>query len=57
LVFHPDKRRLHGPKREEATAGRVKLHNAKLHNLYSSPVDLVILDYNYFPASCVMVIK
>jgi hypothetical protein len=30
-------RRIFGPKREEATEGRRKLHNEELHNLYSSP--------------------
>jgi hypothetical protein len=30
-------RRIFGPEREEVTGGWRKLHNQKLHNLYSSP--------------------
>jgi hypothetical protein len=30
-------RRIFGPKRDEVTRGRRKLHNEGLHNLYSSP--------------------
>jgi hypothetical protein len=30
-------RRIFGPKRDEVTGGWRKLHNEKLHNLYSSP--------------------
>jgi hypothetical protein len=30
-------RRIFGPKRDEVTEGWRKLHNEKLHNLYSSP--------------------
>jgi hypothetical protein len=30
-------RRIFGPKRDEETGGWRKLHNEKLHNLYSSP--------------------
>jgi hypothetical protein len=30
-------RRIFGPKRNEVTGGRRKLHNEELHNLYSSP--------------------
>jgi hypothetical protein len=30
-------RRIFGPKGDEVTAGWRKLHNEKLHNLYSSP--------------------
>jgi hypothetical protein len=29
--------RIFGPKREEVTGGRRKLHNEELHHLYSSP--------------------
>jgi hypothetical protein len=29
--------RIFGPKRDEVTGGWRKLHNEKLHNLYSSP--------------------
>jgi hypothetical protein len=36
-------RRIFGPKMEEVTGGWNKLHNEKLHNLYSSPnIDKVI---------------
>jgi hypothetical protein len=34
-------RRIFGPKRDDVTGGRRKLHNEKLHNLYSSPSDQV----------------
>jgi hypothetical protein len=30
-------RRIFGPKRDEVTGGLRKLHNEELHNLYSSP--------------------
>jgi hypothetical protein len=30
-------RRIFGPKRDEVTGGRRKLHNEELHGLYSSP--------------------
>jgi hypothetical protein len=30
-------RRIFGPKRDEVTEGRRKLHNEELHNFYSSP--------------------
>jgi hypothetical protein len=30
-------RRIFGPKRDEVTGQRKKLHNGELHNLYSSP--------------------
>jgi hypothetical protein len=30
-------RRISGPKRDEVTGGRSKLHNESLHNVYSSP--------------------
>jgi hypothetical protein len=30
-------RRIFGPKRNEVTRGRRKLHNEELHKLYSSP--------------------
>jgi hypothetical protein len=30
-------RRIFGPKRDEVTGGRRKLHNVELHNLCSSP--------------------
>jgi hypothetical protein len=30
-------RRIYGPKRDEVTGERRKLHNGELHNLYSSP--------------------
>jgi hypothetical protein len=30
-------RKIFGPKRDEVTGGWRKLHNEKLHNLYSSP--------------------
>jgi hypothetical protein len=30
-------RRISGPKRDEVTGERRKLHNEELHNLYSSP--------------------
>jgi hypothetical protein len=30
-------RRIFGPKRDEVTGGWRKLHNEKLHNMYSSP--------------------
>jgi hypothetical protein len=30
-------RRIFGPKRDEVTGGRKKLHNEELHDLYSSP--------------------
>jgi hypothetical protein len=36
-VFKNRVLRILGPKRDEVTGGRRKLHNEKLHNLYSSP--------------------
>jgi hypothetical protein len=30
-------RRIFGPKRDEVTGGRKKLHSEELHDLYSSP--------------------
>jgi hypothetical protein len=30
-------RRIFGPKRDEVTGDRTKLHNEEFHNLYSSP--------------------
>jgi hypothetical protein len=33
-------RRVFGPKRDEVTAERRKLHSGELHNLYSSPDDI-----------------
>jgi hypothetical protein len=30
-------RRIVGPKRDEVTRGRIKLHKEELHDLYSSP--------------------
>jgi hypothetical protein len=30
-------RRIFGPKKDEVTGGRRKLHNEELHNVYSSP--------------------
>jgi hypothetical protein len=30
-------RRIYGPKRDEVTGGWRKLHNDEIHNLYSSP--------------------
>jgi hypothetical protein len=30
-------RRIFGPKRDEVTGGYRKLHNEKIHNVYSSP--------------------
>jgi hypothetical protein len=36
-------RRIFGPKRDEVTGDRRKLHNEELHNLYSSPniIDMI----------------
>jgi hypothetical protein len=36
-VFENRALRIFGPKRDEVTGGRRKLHNEELHNLYSSP--------------------
>jgi hypothetical protein len=36
-------RRIFGPKKDEVTAGRRKLHNEELHNLYSSPIIIKII--------------
>jgi hypothetical protein len=33
--------RIFGPKRDEVTGGWRKLHNEELHNLYSSPEDII----------------
>jgi hypothetical protein len=35
-------RRISGPRRDEVTGGRRKLHNEELHNLYTSPGTSVI---------------
>jgi hypothetical protein len=37
-------RRIFGPKRDEATGGWRKLHNEELHNLYSSPSIIRMMD-------------
>jgi hypothetical protein len=36
-------RRIFGPKRDEVMGGRTKLHNEKLHDLYSSPNTIRII--------------
>jgi hypothetical protein len=36
-VFENRVLRIFGPKRDEETSGRRKLHNEELHKLYSSP--------------------
>jgi hypothetical protein len=36
-VFENRVLRIFGPKRDEVTGGRRKLHNEELHGLYSSP--------------------
>jgi hypothetical protein len=36
-VFENRVLRIFGPKRDEETGGKRKLHNEELHNLYSSP--------------------
>jgi hypothetical protein len=36
-------RRIFGPKRDEVTGGRRKLHNEELHDLYSSPTIIRII--------------
>jgi hypothetical protein len=35
--------RIFGPKRDEVTGGRRKLHNEELHDLYSSPSVIKII--------------
>jgi hypothetical protein len=37
-------RRIFGPKRDEVTGGCRKLHNDELHNLYSSPSIIRIIN-------------
>jgi hypothetical protein len=37
-------RRIFGPKRDEVTGDRRKLHNEELHNLYSSPNIITIIN-------------
>jgi hypothetical protein len=48
-TFDEDRRKLvpsaegdNGPKREEVTGGRRKLHNEELHNLYSSSYEYIV---------------
>jgi hypothetical protein len=36
-------RRIFGPKRDEVTGGWRKLHNEELHNLYSSPSIIIMI--------------
>jgi hypothetical protein len=36
-------RRIFGPKRDEVTGQRRKLHSGELHNLYSSPNDIRLM--------------
>jgi hypothetical protein len=36
-------RRIFGPKREEVTGGRRKLHNEGFHNLYSSSSKIIMI--------------
>jgi hypothetical protein len=36
-------RRIFGPKRDEVTGGWRKLHNEELHNLYSSPIIIIMI--------------
>jgi hypothetical protein len=36
-------RRMFGPKRDEVTGGWRKLHNEKLHNLFSSPSIIIMI--------------
>jgi hypothetical protein len=36
-------RRIFGPKRDRVTGGWRKLHNEELHNLYSSPIIIIII--------------
>jgi hypothetical protein len=40
-------KRIFGPKRDEATGGRRKLHNEELHDLYSSPSIIRIIRSSY----------
>jgi hypothetical protein len=35
-------RRIFSPKRDEVTGGWINLHNEELHNLYSSPIIIII---------------
>jgi hypothetical protein len=37
-------RRIHGPKRDGVTGGLRKLHNEELHNLYSLPIIIRIIE-------------
>jgi hypothetical protein len=37
-------RRIFAPKRDEMTGGWRKLHNEELHNLYSSPSIITMVD-------------
>jgi hypothetical protein len=37
-------RRIFGPKKDEVTGGSRKLHNEELHNLYSSPSIIRMID-------------
>jgi hypothetical protein len=36
-------RKIFGPKRDEVIEGWRKLHNEELHNLYSSPIIIIII--------------
>jgi hypothetical protein len=36
-------RRIFGPKKDEVTGGRRKLHNEELHGLYSSPIIITVI--------------
>jgi hypothetical protein len=36
-------RRIFGPKRDRVTGEWIKLHNEELHNLYSSPIIIIII--------------
>jgi hypothetical protein len=36
-------RRIYGPKRDEVTGSWRKLHNEKLHRLYSSPSIIIVI--------------
>jgi hypothetical protein len=37
-------RRIFGPKRKEVTGERRKLHNEELHNLYTSPNIIMVME-------------
>jgi hypothetical protein len=39
-------RRIFGPKRDEVTAGWRKMHNEELHDLYSSPIIVRVINAN-----------